>query len=188
MRKHCLWMKGILALCLCVALLAGTACAEEVHIICSGKSDYLNYDGTLPDGRVLLTGGKDLSDTVYYRGAWVLCLNPDRTVSWEIVDEAYCEVRAAAILPDGTIGVVFENRQMMDREDRITIRFYTPDGKATGRELELSTENVIYEVNASWLMAYRWKAEERMDETVLFDWDGNELLRYDGLILPGGYG
>ena len=188
MRKHCLRMKSILVLCLCVALLAGTACAEEVHIICSGKSDYLNYDGTLPDGRLLLTGGKDLSDTVYYRGAWVLCLNPDRTVSWEIVDEAYYEVRAAAILPDGTIGVVFENRQMMDREDRITIRFYTPDGKATGRELELSTENVIYEVNASWLMAYRWKAEERMDETVLFDWDGNELLRYDGLILPGGYG
>ena len=188
MRKHCLWMKSILALCLCVALLAGTACAEEVHIICSGKSDYLNYDGTLPDGRVLLTGGKDLSDESYHRGGWVLCLNPDRTVSWEIVDEEYYEVRAAAILPDGTIGVVFENRQMMDREDRITIRFYTPDGKATGRELELSTENVIYEVNASWLMAYTWKAEKRMDETVLFDWDGNELLRYDGLILPGGYG
>ena len=188
MKKFSRTIKNILVLCLCLALLAGTACAEEVHIICSGKSDYLNYDGTLPDGRVLLTGGKDLSDTVYYRGAWVLCLNPDRTVSWEIVDEAYYEVRAAAILPDGTIGVVFENRQMMDREDRITIRFYTPDGKATGRELELSTENVIYEVNASWLMAYRWKAEERMDETVLFDWDGNELLRYDGLILPGGYG
>ena len=188
MKKFSRTIKNILVLCLCLALLAGTACAEEVHIICSGKSDYLNYDGMLPDGRLLLTGGKDLSDTVYYRGSWVLCLNPDRTVSWEIVDEEYYEVRAAAILPDGTIGVVFENRQMMDREDRITIRFYTPDGKATGRELELSTENVIYEVNASWLMAYRWKAEERMDETILIDWGGNELLRYDGLILPDGYG
>ena len=188
MKKFSRTIKNILVLCLCLALLAGTACAEEVHIICSGKSDYLNYDGMLLDGRLLLTGGKDLSDTVYYRGSWVLCLNPDRTVSWEIVDEEYYEVRAAAILPDGTIGVVFENRQMMDREDRITIRFYTPDGKATGRELELSTENVIYEVNASWLMAYRWKAEERMDETILIDWGGNELLRYDGLILPDGYG
>ena len=188
MKKFSRTIKNILVLCLCLALLAGTACAEEVHIICSGKSDYLNYDGMLPDGRLLLTGGKDLSDTVYYRGSWVLCLNPDRTVSWEIVDEEYYEVRAAAILPDGTIGVVFENRQMMDREDRITIRFYTPDGKATGRELELSTENVIYEVNASWLMAYRWKPEERMDETILIDWGGNELLRYDGLILPDGYG
>ena len=188
MKKFSRTIKNILVLCLCLALLAGTACAEEVHIICSGKSDYLNYDGMLPDGRLLLTGGKDLSDTVYYRGAWVLCLNPDRTVSWEIVDEAYYEVRAAAILPDGTIGVVFENRQMMDVPDQVTIRFYTPDGKATGRELELATENIIYEVKPSWLMAYRWKAEERMDETILIDWGGNELLRYDGLILPDGYG
>ena len=188
MKKFFCAMKYILVLCLCLALPAGTACAEEVHILCSGRPDYLSYDGTLPDGRVLLTGGKDLSDEGYYRGAWVLCLNPDRTVSWEIVDEAYYEVRAAAILPDGTIGVVFENRQMMDVPDQVTIRFYTPDGKATGRELELATENIIYEVKPSWLMAYRWKTEEHMDETALFDWGGNEILRYDGLILPGGYG
>ena len=56
MKKFSRTSKNILALCLCLALLAGTACAEEVHIICSGKSDYLNYDGTLPDGRVLLVG------------------------------------------------------------------------------------------------------------------------------------
>ena len=188
MKKFNRTIKRFLALCLCAALLCGAACAEEIHVVSTGAWDYLDYWFTLPDGRMVLTGTKtEVTDNYTSRG-WVLCMNPDRTVSWEIVDEEYYEVRAAAILPDGTIGVVFENRQMMDREDRITIRFYTPDGKATGRELELSTENVIYEVNASWLMAYRWKPEERMDETILIDWGGNELLRYDGLILPDGYG
>ena len=37
-------------------------------------------------------------------------------------------------------------------------------------------------------MMCSWKPEERMDETILIDWGGNELLRYDGLILPDGYG
>ena len=188
MKKFNRTIKRFLALCLCAALLCGAACAEEIHVVSTGAWDYLDYWFTLPDGRMVLTGTKtEVTDNYTSRG-WVLCMNPDRTVSWEIVDEAYYEVRAAAILPDGTIGVVFENRQMMDREDRITIRFYTPDGKATGRELELATENIIYEVKPSWLMAYRWKPEERMDETILIDWGGNELLRYDGLILPDGYG
>ena len=106
MRKSCLLMKTILALCLCLALLAGTACAEEMKSICSGL-DYLYYSCTLADGRLLLTGVKNRTTSDYYDPvAWVVCLNPDGTVSWEFDDQGadgYSSVVQAAALRDGTV-------------------------------------------------------------------------------------
>ena len=194
MRKSCLLMKTILALCLCLALLAGTACAEEIREISTGKNwDYLSYSGTLPDGRILLTGAKQLEETSYEMRAWLLCLNPDRTVSWEFVDtedNGYYETRAAAVLPDGTVAAVFENRQMGDenRPDQVTVKFFTPDGQPTGKVFDIPSEYVVFRAGPSWMMAYRWKENEWMNETAVFNWNGDVLLRYDGLIMPGAYG
>ena len=191
MKKFGWVMKSILALCLCLALLAGTACAEEIREICFGL-DYMHYGCTLADGRMVLVGAKNLADGYYFEPvARVVCLNPDGTLSWEFADtgeNGYVSAVQAAALQDGTVAVVFEDRQLLDREDRLTVRFFTQDGKETGKELELSTKLVTFKATPSWLMLYGWKPEERMDETILIDWGGNELLRYDGLILPDGYG
>ena len=187
-------IRSILALCLCVMMLCGAACAEGIVSVCSGL-EYLYYNCTLPDGRVLLAGAKNRPGVEYYENydpvAWVVCLNPDRTVSWEFADtgeNGYVSAIQAAALQDGTVAVVFEDRQLLDRPDRTTVRFFTQDGQLTGREFGLSTEQVPIKATSSWLMLDGWKAEERMNETILTDWGGNEFLRYDGLILPGGYG
>ena len=192
MKKFNRTIKRFLALCLCAALLCGAACAEEIRTICTGLEE-LYYRYTLPDGRVLMTGSKIRPDPASYddKAAWVVCLNPDRTMSWEFADtgeNGYVSAVQAAALQDGTVAVVFEDRQLLDRENRLTVRFFTQDGKETGKELELSTKLVTFKATPSWLMLYGWKPEERMDETILIDWGGNELLRYDGLILPDGYG
>ena len=46
-------IRRILALCLCLVLLAGTACAEEIHKLGGGYWGYLNHGCTLPDGRLV---------------------------------------------------------------------------------------------------------------------------------------
>ena len=193
MKKCSRTSKNILALCLCLALLAGTACAEEIHVLSSGNSwDNLSCRCTLPDGRILLAGEKQTEDPNYIRQVWLLCLNPDRTVSWEAADDLYDEVRTAAVLPDGTIGAVFENRQMGDknRPDQVTVKFFTQDGQPTGKSFDLPPECAVAGACPSWMMAYRWKENTQTDETetVLFSWDGDILLRYDGLMMPGAYG
>ena len=83
MKRHFRTILYIIALGLCLAILAGTACAEMTELSC-GKVEYLNYRCTLPDGRLLLTGGTRRDE---YNGnaAWIVCLNKDRTVSWEYI-------------------------------------------------------------------------------------------------------
>ena len=192
MKKFNRTIKRFLALCLCAALLCGAACAEEIRTICTGLEE-LYYRCTLPDGRVLMTGSKIRPDPASYddKAAWVVCLNPDRTVCWEYADQgenAYSSAVQAAALRDGTIAAVFEDRQLLDRENRIAVRFFTQDGQPTGKEFPIPADRVTWRATPSWLMMCSWKPEERMDETILIDWGGNELLRYDGLILPDGYG
>ena len=182
-------MIAALVLCVCFVLLCGIAGAEEIHVLGSGNWDDLDYQFTLPDGRILLTGAKEKDDSDDLE-AWVLCLNPDRTVSWEYLDrepDGYTWARLAAMMPDGTIAVEFENIQLTDRQNGITVRFFTQDGQLTGKEVPFSPDYIPFRATPNWLMLYRWK-EGDVDETLLTDWDGNELLRYDGMIMPGAYG
>ena len=193
MKKVFCAVRCALALCLCVMTLCGAACAEGIVELSTGCPAYLSYKGTLPDGRILLAGARYLPETSYDMRAWLVCLNPDRTVSWEFADAAdggHYGSEAAAVLPDGTIGAVFEDRQMGDenRPDRITIRFFTQDGEPTGKEFGISPENVVFKAYPYGLLMYRWKEDEETSETRLTDWNGNEILRYDGLIMPGAYG
>ena len=180
--------RSILALCLCLALLAGTACAEEIVTIASGQDD-VEYRCTLPDGRLVLAGSKTPDGEGGSPVAYVLCLNPDRTVSWEYMDRdenGYTSVYQAAVLPDGTIAVVFVRPESVSTTYRA--KFFTQDGQLTGRELEIPGDCVIYGAGPSWLLLYLWDDKEMAASTVLTDWDGHEIMRYPGLAVPDGYG
>ena len=177
----------ILALCLCLALLAGAACAEEMHVLSTGEWDNLVYGCTLPDGRIVLIGSKTELVNNYNARGWILCLNPDLTVSWETEEgdeSGSISANWAVLMPDGTIAVVFD--RYTDEKNHVFVKTYTQDGRLTGKVFDIPGEYYSTGVTPSWLMLCRF--EEKKDETVLVDWDGKELLRYDGAGMPGGIG
>jgi len=177
-----------LALCLCLAAAAGAARAAELVELSCGRVEYLDYQCTLPDGRLLMTGGTRRAE----RGgdaAWILCLNRDRTVSWEYVSrkDGYTSAEEAAVLPDGTVAVIME-----DYPEKRAAMFFKPNGKKARKKVNLKKKRgTVYAVTPSFIMTYDSvdrKADEYRYLTFLYDWKGKEIARYDGLIMRGGYG
>ena len=175
-------LKRLLALGLCLALLAGAALAENVSMkqFYTNEGDYIYFLRTLRDGRMLFTGVKCPDNDGDIHRKWFLCLNPDHTVSWEYVTpepEAstpyYAEER-----PDGTIAVMFD----MGDEDhaapegaKTKIRFYNAqDGQPTGRELDLP-ENAWVNEGLSWIMMDSGDPAEGSERVTVMDWDGNRI-------------
>ena len=137
MKKFIRLIRRFLALCLCLVLLAGTACAEDMHFLSTSGWDSLEFACMLPDGRTVLTGSK-LVESREYTGGWVLCLNPDWTVSWEAVEGEKGEwfsAREAVLLPDGTLAVVFD--KYINGQDVAAVKIYTQDGQPTGKTFDI---------------------------------------------------
>ncbi len=179
-------IRRALLLCLCAMLAAGTAFAEDVEIVNLGgeRNLGLSYGTTLADGRSLLIGAaNDPGKTESL--LTLLCLNPDRTVSWEYTDEAFGSGTfiCAAELSDGTIGAVYTRWAEDNTASGQAIRFFTPDGKPTGKE------TVISETDSSMVM---FAAKSRLlvsvyeDDDIagwrMIDIDGNEITRMDDSI------
>lgn len=177
-------IRRALALGLCLVLLAGAAWAEDVIELSAGAEDWLNYECTLPDGRVLLTGGKMENGKDGNFVPWIVCLNADRTTSWELIDrqqEGSVGAGRAAVLEDGTIAV-----NVGEHTESEVIKFYTQDGEKAREDLELSPTAIVEAAEANYLMLTG--AEDGNESTLVIDYEGKELLRYDGVCLPNGYG
>ena len=177
-------IRRALALCLGLVLLAGAACAENMTVLSSGEEDWLNYECTLPDGRILLTGDKMENGRDGNFVPWIVCLNADRTMSWELIDwqqEGSAAAGRAAVLEDGTIAVNFGEHTVSE-----VIKFYTPDGDQAKPDLVLSPTAIVEAAEANYLMLSG--AEEGSEATIVVDYEGKELFRYNGVGLPDGYG
>ncbi len=178
------FLKRILTLGLCLAMLIGSAIAENVNVkqFYSGDQDNLFFLRTLSDGRLLFGGSKCLDENKDIDRKWLLCLNPDRTVSWEYItpEEEASTVLLASERPDGTLAVVFD----MGDEDyeapegaRSKIRYFTMDGQPTGKEVNLPGAVQIKEdADDSYIKLMCFSTED--EDTVYYirvDWDGNLL-------------
>ena len=181
-------IRRVFALCLCLIVIAAAAGAEDLVELSCGRVEYLNYRCTLPDGRLLLTGGTR-RDECGGDAAWIMCLNTDRTVSWEYISrkDGYTAAEEATVLPDGTVAVIME-----DYPKKRAAMFFTPDGKKAGKKLDLKKKRgTVYAVTPAYIMTYDSVGEKANDyrySTFLYDWKGKETARYDGLIMRGGYG
>ncbi len=182
-RKSLTILKQMLTLVLCLIMLIGSALAENVNVkaFYSGENDYLFFLRTLSDGRLLFAGSKCLDESKDITRKWLLCLNPDRTVSWEYItpEEEASTVFAASERPDGTIAVLFD----MGDEDykapegaRTKIRYFTQTGQATGKEADLP--GIIQsKTNDVSCLVQMFLPTEEDDKTryIITDWDGNPL-------------
>ena len=169
----------LFTLLLVLSFLVFPAAGEEnlpaVTDIGSEGFDCMYYQCTLPDGRVILTGWKGRPGNYQDSRARILCLNPDMTVSWEYVDpaEGFCGFTKAAVLKDGTLGVVFENAPDQELAER-KLKIFTADGTPAGKEADLTAPGGLVDgATASCI----WLSTER--HTLLADWEGNILLDYE---------
>ena len=180
-----------LLLCLCAALLAGGAFAEETKVVNLGGwgMSRLRYQDTLPDGRILLAGYQETADDPYPVPR-LLCMNSDMTVSWDYLDTTRINAgyTHAAVLPDGTIGAVTERVLTNGRNYFVDLRFFTPDGIPTGKEINIpepadGTVSVMDATKSGLDLTIRTgnDADVEILPNRLVDWDGNEIAQVEGL-------
>ena len=188
MNKTGKWMKPLLMLlCLCLILPAGAASAEEITDLGVDGFDDLSYLTTLSDGRILLGGIQAVDGSEEESAAWMLCLNPDMTVSWEYIDEACNGGRftCAAEHADGTIGAI-----LIRYADGVggchTLCFFTPDGKAV-KETALPDNDGMSITN---LTKTRMLVTDNISDDSMHiwfqDWDGNRIAECDGFVYAHG--
>ncbi|MBR5959713.1 MAG: hypothetical protein IKZ98_01860 [Clostridia bacterium] len=185
-------IRCILLLWLCLALLLGTACAEEILELPFGPDESLYYWGTLPDGGLVLGGSKTSVINDKSSDARLVCLNADRTLRWEYTDtkkNGFQFVLCATVMPDGTIAAF----EYTDSPWKEAVQFFTPKGKKDRKTLNIPREKgLIYSVAPSFLIIYD---ADSMDAdpcfrywTAVYDYKGKEIARYDGFIMKDGYG
>ena len=160
----------------------------------SEQREWLEYQCPLPDGGLILTGGMRLNGTGKETGAYVLCLNADRTVRWEYTDReknGYTTAEKATVLSDGAIAVV-----VWDYPRKIAVKFFPPRGKRARKTLDLTKKcgnnGQIFDITPSFIMKIEYLGsaidQDFRYETILYDWKGKEITRYDGEVVYGGYG
>ena len=199
-RIHHKQIINFMLLFLCAAMMANTAFAAEAVNLGGDGKNALIYGTTLADGRILMVGsltatGKDASS------ARMVCLNRNGTVSWEYMDEACDNGRFsyAAELEDGTIGLVFWKLEDGGKTGYV-LRFFTADGKPTGKEVIISGEGyddiVIRNATKSRLQMICETVTQEATETeyktvrtenYLIDWDGNKIRRFGQFDVSTGF-
>lgn len=137
------------------------------------------YEATpLPNGRLLLNGstqlGRNGQDQLPFasgeRRAWLLCLNPDMSIAWEVIDGAQGTTRYVVpqVLADGRIAVLYYNSPSQVTE-AVAIRYFTQDGRACG-EVSLPATAPVWQLpgdrarGAISFPATRWTPSLRMNQ------------------------
>ena len=177
-------LRRALLLGLCLALAAGTALAAEVVSIGTEGFDSMAYQCRMPDGRVLFSGCRGKLHNYANQKARLLCLNPDMTAAWEYTapDGGGCFFSHAGVTADGNIVTIFENSPYQSLE-AIELRFYTAEGKPTGRKITLDPDyNGIYRLLPSGLVKHSWyRVHGKLTaEYEFIDWDGNRRFQVAG--------
>lgn len=125
---------------LCPAALADDQTADTWYFGGTGQETF--YEATpLPNGCLLLNGStqlgrngqEQLSFSSREKRAWLLCLNPDMSIAWEVIDDAEGTSRYVVpqVLADGRIAVLYYNSPSQVTE-AVAIRYFTQDGEPAG--------------------------------------------------------
>ena len=176
------WMRRLmptLLCCFCLLIPAEDANAEGIMELGVDGYDSLAYADTLSDGRILLCGAQSAPGSYKDSSARLLCLNADRTVSWEYLDTAADGGRFiyARELNDGTVGAVYCKLVDYGWQEDLAFRFFTPDGEPAGKKTVIPDPDSdgiqISGVAKTCLTAYM--SGEVEEDEFLLDWDGSRI-------------
>ena len=200
-RIHHKQLISFLLMLLCAVMAANTAfAAEAVNLGGDGKNT-LVYGTTLSDGRILLVGSRTAPGQ-YFGSGRLVCLNRDGSESWQYIDDVLDDGRFsyAAELEDGTIGLVFWKLGEDGKKSGYSLRFFTTDGKPTGKEViipgdgydELFIQNATKSRLQLLYMTIIQEATDTQHRTVYFDnylidWEGNEIAQLDPFEVHSGF-
>ena len=176
-------MKKILTIILCMMICCTAACAESSVSISAEGEDWMSYAFTLPDGRMIFTGSRGKVGNYQEQKARLLCLNSDRTVSWEYWDpaEGCAHFRGAALLADGTIGVVYINSPYQETE-AIEIRKFSTEGKPIGNAIDIfgkgKTSGLVDDITSACIRMNMY-TDDGKEQRGFLDWEGNLIFSFD---------
>lgn len=176
-------MKKILTIILCMMICCTAACAESSVSISAEGEDWMSYAFTLPDGRMIFTGSRGKVGNYQEQKARLLCLNSDRTVSWEYWDpaEGCAHFRGAALLADGTIGVVYINSPYQETE-AIEIRKFSTEGKPVGNAIDIfgkgKTSGLVDDITSACIRMNMY-TDDGKEQRGFLDWEGNLIFSFD---------
>ena len=197
-------MRKAFLLVLCFILCCSAAMAENGMNLGADGNDWLTYACTLPDGRLLFTGSRATPGNYQDSRARLLCLNPDLSVSWEYWDpaEGKAHFSGAALLPDGTIGIIYTNAPYQETE-AIEIRKFTMEGKQIGEAVDIfqngKTSSLVDSITSACIQLDVY-TEAGKEQRGFLDWNGNLMFSFgikeniglrstfavaDGLVLAG---
>ena len=172
-------MKKMILLVLCLSILSSFAYSESVISFNGPGYDALGYACTLADGRMIFTGYRSVEGNYQESRARLLCLNPDKTVSWEYFDpsEGKCGYGAALVREDGRLAVVFSNSPYQTLTER-KIKYFTVEGEPLENTVDIFREDsLLNAVYPSFLQITVIPGDAEVFYRYFLDWDGNELFK-----------
>ena len=172
-------MKKMILLVLCLSILSSFAYSESVISFNGPGYDALGYACTLADGRMIFTGYRGEEGNYQESRARLLCLNPDKTVSWEYWDpaEGQCGYGAALMCGDGTLAVIFSNSPYQKLTER-KIKFFTTEGEPLEKTVDIFyDDSLLNAVCPSFLQITVIPGDAEVFYRYFLDWDGNELFK-----------
>lgn len=183
------FLKRVLLLCLCAALLCSAAFADPAGVTDMASTDKLDrlYEYCmLPDGRIVFAGW--MMDEENSTGR-LLCVNPDGTVCWEYEEPEEGSSCYWNVFPeeDGTLAV------SGDFGEESKVIYFTPDGKPAGKELPLQDETGSFALTSFGRVRYVGESDESegyreftdRDGRILFRWkDGSPVVYAQGDMIP----
>ena len=170
---------GVIFICACLIMCCSCAFGESIQSYSGPGYDALQYACTLPDERMIFTGYRGEEGNYQESRARLLCLNPDKTVSWEYFDpaEGHCGYGAALVCEDGTLAVSFSNSPYQKLIER-KIKYFTTEGEPLEKTVDIFREDsLLNAVCPSFLQITVIPGDAVVFWRYFLDWNGNELFK-----------
>ena len=168
-----------LILSVCMTLICSIAMGEVITEFNGPGYDQLSYACTLPDGRMIFSGSRGEVGNYQESKARLLCLNPDKTVSWEYWDpaEGHASFGVVRCLENGTLAVFYTNSPYQRLKDR-KIRYFTTEGVPLEKTVDLyRADSMLRVVGPFCLEMTVIPGDAVVYYHYFLDWEGNELFR-----------